>query len=215
VNFAEVRAFRFLVDVTFRTCFRLHYTGCERIPREGPVVIASNHPSYLDPILLQHGTDRWVRYIAERWILELPLFGPLARTAGMLPVGDDTGSRGDALWRAIQVLEAGGVVGIFPEGWRTRVPPMGPAKRGLGRLALVPGTVVVPAAIFGSGRAWPRGFALPMPSKISVAFLPPMRFDRGRDLQEIADEVRRVIVAELMKHPIGLPPRGAPDAVGY
>ena len=192
--------------IFFRIYFRIDFVGVENIPASGGVVIASNHPSYLDPIVLQMGTDRWVRWLGMKEITGWPVVGRLSRWFGMLEVGDSPRGGGHALWQAMKVLEEGGVVGLYPEGGRTEGALMGPAKAGLGRLALQPGVAVVPAVVFGTGRAWPRGLLLPVPRKIVIAYLPPMRFDGAATrerYQQIADDVRSRIVDVQKRHSIG------------
>jgi 1-acyl-sn-glycerol-3-phosphate acyltransferase len=211
---------RRFVYIFFRIFFRIDFIGASNIPATGPVVLASNHPSFMDPILVQMGTDRWVRFLGMKEIVSWPVVGLLARAFGMLQVGESPRAGGHALWQAMTVLEQGGVVGMYPEGGRTDGGVMGPAKAGLGRLALHAGVAVVPVVIFGSGRAWPKEFALPAPWKIVVAYLPPMRFSgeptRER-FQEIADEVRARIVEVQQRYSDGpaLPGSRAAGAPGY
>lgn len=216
-----MRFWRRVVYILARLFWRIDFVGVENIPATGPVVIASNHPSYLDPIILQMGTDRWVRWLGQKEIRSWPIVGILVKFAGMVEVGESPRGGGHALWQAMKVLEEGGTVGLFPEGERTPYRGlMGPAKAGLGRLALHPNVTIVPAVIFGSGRSWPRGFALPAPTKIVIAYLPPMRFSgeptRER-FQQIANEVREKILEVQKKHGVGppLPGSKAPDASGY
>lgn len=200
----------FLIDVACRLLFAIQFVGARNVPLSGPVVLAANHPSYLDPVLIQLGVrSRIVRWLGMREISGWPVFGRLARAFGMLEVGESPRAGGHALWRAIQVLEEGGVVGVFPEGGRTVGRFMGPAKPGLGRLATLPGVAVVPTVVFGSGRAWPRGFLLPAPHKIVVAYLPPLRFEPGADPREVADAVRERIVELQGRHQRGPAPEGA------
>lgn len=220
MNFHGIRVFQFVIDLFLRIFFQVQYVGAENLPASGPVVIASNHPSYLDPVLLQHATSRWVRWLALKEILGWPVIGPFTRWAGMLEVGDATGERGHALWRAMQVLEEGGVVGIFPEGGRSDGPLMGPVKPGLGRLALVKDAVVVPAVVIGAGQAWPQNLAFFWFHKIVVVFLPPMKFDGppgGATYRRIAEEVREKIVEVQKRHPLGPAPKGSalPHATRY
>ena len=211
---------RRFVYIIFRIFFRIDFVGAANIPPAGPVVLVSNHPSFMDPILLQMGTDRWVRFLGMKEIASWPVVGLLARAFGMLQVGDSPRGGGHALWQAMNVLEEGGVVGVFPEGGRTDGRVMGPAKAGLGRLALQPGVAILPAVVFGSGRSWPKAFLLPAPWKVVIAYLPPMRFSgepTRQRFQEIADEVRARIVEFQQRHAVGppLPGSKAAGAQGY
>jgi len=197
---------RRITRIFFRVYFRIDFVGAHNIPPTGGVVVVSNHPSFLDPIVLQMGTDRWIRWLGMKEISGWPVVGTLSRWFGMLEVGDSPRGGGHALWRAMRVLEEGGVVGLFPEGGRTEGDVMGPGKAGLGRLALQPSVAIVPAVIFGTGRAWPRGLLLPAPRKIVIAYLPPVRFsgDATRErFQQITDDVRDRIIAVQRRHKVG------------
>ena len=203
---------RRIVRIFFRIYFRIDFVGAENIPAAGAMVLVSNHPSYLDPITLQMGTDRWIRWLGMKEITGWPIVGMLSRWFGMLEVGDSPRGGGHALWQAMKVLEEGGAVGLYPEGGRTEGTLMGPAKAGLGRLALQPGVTIVPAVVFGMNRAWPRPLLFPAPRKVVIAYLPPMRFtgEPSRErFQQIADEVRDKIVAMQRKHRIGPALRGS------
>lgn len=206
-----MRIIRFFLYFLFRIFTAIQHRGAENVPSKGPVIIAANHPSYFDPIVVGLGIDRWIRFFALASILDIPLLGALARKSGILPVvrgGDNEPS----VQRALRVLRRGGAVGIFPEGRLSHQYAMGEAKPGVGRLAAQSGAPVVPCVIYGTWKVWPRTTGLPHPAKIVVDYLPPLTFERidtNEHHQRIADRVREVIVADQLKHRVGPAPDGA------
>ena len=207
----RVRLVRFLLYMWMRIFHGLQFHGLGNIPREGPVLIAANHPSYFDPVVLSLATGRLVRFFALAEVLEVPIIGWFARQWGTLPVyrgGDNEPS----IQKALRVLQRGGAIGIFPEGRRSLQWTMGEPKPGIGRLALQSGAQIVPCVIYGTWKAWPRLTALPHPAKVVVDFLPPIAVE-GPDTREnhegIARRVRDLIVDEQLRHRVGPAPSGA------
>lgn len=145
--------------------------GAEHIPAVGPVIIACNHVSYLDPPALGAAVRRPVAYMAKSELFGIPVLGPLIRALGAFPVDR---SRGDvaAMRAAVRVLQAGAVFGIFPEGGRnadrTKKPQMGVAL-----LASWSGASVVPAYVSGTSPGKRSG-------PVTVRFGEPLRFEPGQ-----------------------------------
>lgn len=134
-------------------------TGLTRIPAEGPAVLAGNHVSYLDPLVLSlaaHRRGRWVRYLAKRELFAWPATGWALGTMGHIPV-DRGGEAAASLVAALRALRRGEVVGVYPEGTlsRTLVPLVG--KTGAARLALTSRAPLVPVAVWGGQRLRTRG----------------------------------------------------------
>ena len=212
-----VRAFRFALYIWMRIFHGLQFSGTFNIPRQGPVIIAANHPSYFDPVVLSLATTRLVRFFALADILKVPVIGWFARQWGILPVYKG-GNNEETVQKALRVLQRGGAIGIFPEGRRSLQYAMGTARPGVGRLAIQSGAKIVPCVIYGTWKAWPHLTALPHPAKIVVNFLPAVEVG-GEDTREnherIANQVREAIVAEQLKHRVGPAPgdayREAPD----
>jgi len=207
-----VRAFRFMLYIWMRIFHGLQFSGTENIPKSGPVIIAGNHPSYYDPVVLSLATTRHVRFFALADILKVPVIGWFGRQWGILPVylgGDNE----PTVQKALRILQRGGAIGIFPEGKRSLQYAMGQARPGVGRLAVQSGAVVVPCVIYGTWKAWPRLTALPHPAKIVVHFLPPIPVDptdTRENHERIAQQVREVVVADQLKHRVGPAPDGSP-----
>jgi 1-acyl-sn-glycerol-3-phosphate acyltransferase len=163
-------ALRAAVEALFRVLFTYDCTGEERIP-EGAAVIAANHPSYLDPVLLSLQVKRPIRFMAWDALFRVPLLGALVRLFGAFPVDVRAGRGGEAYDAACALLREGELVGIFPEGKRSREGWMEPELRaGAARLALDTGAPLVPATIRGAFRAWPYFRAVPGLAKIHVRY---------------------------------------------
>ena len=123
--------------------------GVEHLPREGAVLLAANHTSYLDPPLLGACLPREMRYFAKKQLFEILGFGALIRSYGAVPVDRDASDR-RGLQVALQILRSGEGLMIFPEGHRIRRPGLARPKDGVGLLALSTSTPVVPAYIQGT-----------------------------------------------------------------
>lgn len=166
---------RSLIEALFRVLFSYDCLGEERLPSEGAAIVAANHPSYLDPILLSLQVKRPIRFMAWDAIFRVPLLGPLARLFGAFPVDVRPGSGGSAYEAARRLVEEGEIVGIFPEGRRSRDGWLEEDLRGgAARLALETGAPVFPATIRGAFRAWPHFRALPGLATIRVRYHDPI-----------------------------------------
>jgi len=169
------RALTTIVEAVFRVLFRYDCLGEEHVPATGPAVVASNHPSYLDPVLLSLQVRRPIRFMAWDALFRVPLLGALIRTFGAFPVDVRPGKGREAYEKAKSLVLAGEVVGLFPEGRRSRTGWMEPQLRaGAARLAWETGALLVPATIAGAYRAWPHFAALPRPARIRVRYHAPI-----------------------------------------
>ena len=178
-----------------RVWFRLSAVGVDRVPREGRLLLASNHLSVLDPALIGAVIPRELDYMAKTELFRIPGFGGLIRRLNAHPV-DRTGSDSAALRLALRLLGDGRAVLVFPEGTRGSEGQLRPARPGAGMLAALSGAPVVPVYVQGSGRALPRGAVLPRPTRVTVAFGEPIRFarERGRARhQEVSNEIMAAI----------------------
>lgn len=164
-----------LIEALFRVLFTYDCLGEENIPARGPAVVAANHPSYLDPVLLSLQTQRPIRFMAWDALFRVPLLGALIRTFGAFPVDTRRGKGREAYERAKALVQSGEVVGLFPEGHRSRTGWMEPHLReGAARLSWETGALLVPATIAGAYRAWPHFQALPRPARIRVRYHEPI-----------------------------------------
>lgn len=165
------RVFTTLIEALFRVLFTYDCLGEENLPAQGPAVVAANHPSYLDPVLLSLQVQRPIRFMAWDALFRVPLLGALIRTFGAFPVDTRRGKGREAYERAKALVLSGEVVGLFPEGHRSRTGWMEPQLReGAARLSWETGALLVPATIAGAYRAWPHFQALPRPARIRVRY---------------------------------------------
>ena len=162
---------RNLLEALFKVLFTYDCVGEERIPAVGGAVVAANHPSYLDPILLSLQVSRPIRFMAWDALFRVPVIGALLRLFGAFPVDVGRGKGREAYAKAKALVQSGEIVGIFPEGKRSRTAWMEVSLReGAARLSWETGAPLVPATIAGAYRAWPHFQALPRPARIRVRF---------------------------------------------
>lgn len=136
------------------------------IPREGPVILAANHISNADPVLigawLTPALGRRIHWLGKREMFDWPIVGWMARTGGVVPV-DRGGADVEAFRLARKVLEAGHVLMVFPEGTRSPTAELQPPKDGLAMLALRTNATIVPIGVSNTDRLWPKGRRIPRP----------------------------------------------------
>jgi 1-acyl-sn-glycerol-3-phosphate acyltransferase len=139
-----------------RLFFRLRVVHRERMLQSGPVILAMNHQSYLDPPLAGITCDRAIYFLARRTLLDVPLLGWLLPKLNVIPVNQEGIDR-SALKALIRVLKAGNAALVFPEGSRTVDGGLQPAEPGLGLVIAKTLAPVVPMRIFGAHEALPHG----------------------------------------------------------
>jgi glycerol-3-phosphate dehydrogenase (NAD(P)+) len=166
---------RGILQPFFHIYLRLSRIGREHIPPEGPVILASNHRSFLDPFVIAVMARRPIYFVAKK---ELFVNRPIAWLLGALgafPI-DRHGGDQAAMATARAILERGDGVLIFPEGTRIRPGALGRPKRGVGRLALETGAPVVPIAVHGT-EAVRNGWRF-RPHKVRIRAGAPLTFPK-------------------------------------
>lgn len=208
---------KFVARKLFRVLFAVEYHGLENIPDAGPVIIAGNHPSYLDPVLVMLPIKRRIRFMAWDALFKVPVLGQVIKAIGAFPVDVRKGKGESAFREALRVLNEGQALGIFPEGQRSEAGPMGELRTGVARLAVETGAAIVPVTIGGAFRAWPKWKLLPKPAKIIVWYHEPIRLpvdlngaDRAarRDdrefhqqvMRQLAERINRSLTPSLREH---------------
>ena len=136
-----------------RAVYRLEVRGQEHVPPVGPLVIAANHDSILDPFVLAAAISRPTRYLGKAELWRVPLLSFWLDSLEAIPV-ERGRSDAAAIESAIAALEAGEVVGIFPEGGVKRE---GPWLRGAARMALATGAPLLPVRLLDTRKALGRG----------------------------------------------------------
>jgi 1-acyl-sn-glycerol-3-phosphate acyltransferase len=204
---------KFVARKLFRVLFAVEYHGLENVPASGAIIIAGNHPSYLDPVLVMLPIERTIRFMAWDALFKVPILGTVIKVMGAFPV-DIRKGRGESAYReALRVLNEGNALGIFPEGQRSEKGPMGELRTGVARLAIETGAAIVPVTIGGAFRAWPKWKLLPKPAKIIVWYHEPIRLNdtdrtvrrddkefHGQVMQRLAESINRSLTPSLREH---------------
>jgi 1-acyl-sn-glycerol-3-phosphate acyltransferase len=207
------RLLRYVVSFLFRLIWRPRITGLENVPRSGPVIIASNHLSFIDSVVIPILVPRRVRFLAKAEYFDghglrgrgMALF---FRVVDAVPVRRD-GQRDSslaALQAALDVLRDDVAFGIYPEGTRSRDGRLYRGRTGVGWLALTSAVPVVPVALIGTDLIQPVGHRMPRIKPLRVSFGPPVdpapwiasvaeSGGAGRARREITDEVMERIAA--------------------
>jgi 1-acyl-sn-glycerol-3-phosphate acyltransferase len=189
----------------FSTYLRWQYFNPERVPLSGPVILASNHASFIDPPLVGSPLRRMLNYLARDTLFRFPGIGAVLRSWHAIPV-DREGGGAAGLRKILDVLEAGNAVILFPEGTRTRDGRLQPARSGIGLMVIKSTAPVVPVRVFGTFEAYGRAARFPRPCRVAVKYGKPLRFETLRAeartcskarLKEIYTEVANIIMAAI------------------
>jgi len=168
---------RVVCPAYFALMHGVRWVGAENIPRTGPAIIAANHQSYYDPVIISLTVRRRIIFAGWDRFFRYPVLGYLLRSFSVVPV--DVDAPGPSSYASLlRALRAGDLCGIFPEGGRTPDGMLQPPQPGVGALALATGAPVVPVTVHGAHRAWPLGNALPTPARIELFIGEPMTFRR-------------------------------------
>ena len=180
--------------------------GLHNLPETGPVIVASNHLSFADSLVIPIVAPRKVTFLAKaqyfngtgvKGAISRGFFGGL----GMIPVDrDDIRAALASLDIALDILSKGGAFGIYPEGTRSRDGRLYRGRTGVAHLALTSGAPVVPVGLTGTQDIQPVGSNLPRLAKVTVRFGEPLHFQQkydgvpvGRARREVTDQVMNAI----------------------
>src|SRR5262245_62875400 len=193
--------------VVFAVYFRWRVYHPERVPLEGPVILAANHASFIDPPLVGSGLKRDINYLARESLFRFPGIGALLRSWNSVPV-DREGGGAKGLKIILDRLLSGGGIILFPEGTRTKDGKLQPARSGIGLTVIKSDAPVVPVRVFGTLEAYGRDLKIPRPHKIMAKYGRPMQFAALRAeaktcskarLKEIYQQIADEIMAEIAK----------------
>ncbi len=166
---------RAVLQPFFHVYFRMQRHGREHLPADGPLILAANHRSFLDPFVLAMMSRRPVYYVAKKELFANRPLAWLLNSLGAFPVDRGAGDQ-EMLTTARAILERGDCVLIFPEGTRVRPGALGDPRRGVGRLALETGAPVVPLAVLGT-EAVRRGWRV-RPHRVAIRAGRPLTYPR-------------------------------------
>ncbi|ADU51225.1 1-acyl-sn-glycerol-3-phosphate acyltransferase [Thermaerobacter marianensis DSM 12885] len=187
------RVGKVLFQLLFALGYRWDVRGVENVPAGGPLLVIANHFSWLDPPLVGTVLPRNVHFMAKQELFRNPLAAWVLRRLGAFPVRRGQPDRW-ALRQALELLEQGRVVGLFPEGTRSRG-PLRPFEPGAALLAVKSGAPVLPVAIIGP-------YKLGRPVRVRIGT--PFRVERGGgegSIEAVADRMRKAIAALLAEEP--------------
>ncbi len=170
--------------------FRLRCHGREKVPREGAVLICSNHQSYLDPVLVGVCFNEGLNFMARKTLFRSPLFGWIIAYLDAIPVNRD-GMSLEGIKETLRRLKRGERVVIFPEGTRSPDGRLGEVKPGVCALARRGKAALLPMGLDGAFDAWPRSAKLPRSVTVTVSIGTPLSAD------EIADMSDEQLISEL------------------
>jgi len=191
----------------FATYFRWRVFHSERVPRTGPVILASNHASFLDPPLVGSGVKRPLNYLARDTLFRFPVLGSILRGVNAVPVDRDGGGA-SGLKAIMDRLLGGGAIVLFPEGTRTRDGRLQRALSGIGLVVIKSSAPVVPVRIWGTYVAFGRNVHFPKPHRVTIKYGHPMTFEELRAeaktcskarLKEIYQQVAEEIMQAIAK----------------
>jgi 1-acyl-sn-glycerol-3-phosphate acyltransferase len=180
------RFLQIICAIGVRVFFHLQVRGVENIPQTGGALIASNHQSYLDPVLIAVMSRRRFAFLAHAYLFKFKPFAWLIRALNAFPIEQGKGDVG-AMKETIRLLQAGEVLNVYPEGTRSPHGKLQPVQAGVAlaiRRAKVP---VVPAIIVGAYEAWPKHQLIPRPARVRVMYRPAIELHHLKGDQIVAE----------------------------
>jgi 1-acyl-sn-glycerol-3-phosphate acyltransferase len=187
--------------------FKRDWSGMEHIPAEGGFITVVNHNSYLDPLSyahFQYNSGRLPRFLAKDGLFRAPLLGRILRGTHQIPVHRESGNAASAFRSAVDAVNSGECVAVYPEGTLTRDPDLWPmsGKTGAARIALLTHAPVIPVAQWGANEAMPpyakeKRLRLFPRKTLKVMAGPPVDLSEWMD-QEPSTEVLRAATDAIM-----------------
>ncbi len=160
-------AVRWVLRQVLTLSFGLKVTGEDHVPARGPVIIAANHASQMDPLVLAAALPRRVTFLAAAELLMMPVLGPLVRPFHPVPIKRGRFDR-HAIKECLEHLGRGEALVIFPEGKISIDGRLQPPHEGLAFLAYHASVPVIPMGLNGTYQVWPLGTRVPHHGKIVV-----------------------------------------------
>ncbi|MHA6259622.1 lysophospholipid acyltransferase family protein [Sporosarcina sp. CAU 1771] len=180
---------KFLVSVALYPLYRVQVIGKENFPKEGGVLLCTNHIDNLDPPVVGMTCPRTVRFMAKEELFNMPVLKSILPAVQAYPVKRGMSDR-EAFRNTLKFLKAGEVVGLFPEGTRSTTGELGKGLAGAGFFALKGNAVVMPCAIIGPYKPF---------KKLRVIYGKPMDISPYREQRVSSEEVTALIMGEIQK----------------
>lgn len=192
-------ALRAIFGPAFTLAFRVKTFGQKHVPRKGAAILAANHASFLDPILIGIRARRPVRFLVAAAFYRDPRLHALLRSLGAIPVGGDAGAI-RSFRHITEVIRRGDLLGIFPEGGITRDGAMKPFRAGTAVLALQMGVPVVPIHMGGTFEALPRNARWPRFVPVTLRIGEPIlvaarRNPSAEEIATLTESIRNAVAA--------------------
>jgi 1-acyl-sn-glycerol-3-phosphate acyltransferase len=180
---------RSVVYGVFKPWYRIEAIGREHFPKEGGVLLCSNHIHNFDPMVVGMMAPRPIHYMAKEEIFSVPVLGNIVRKCNAFPVKRGFNDR-EALRTGLKILKDGHVFGLFPEGTRSKNGELGKGLSGAGFFALRSTAAVVPCAIIGPYRSF---------RKLKVVYGQPIDLEEMRKEKASAEQVTELIMSKIEK----------------
>lgn len=184
---------RILILVVFKILFRLKVSGQENIPKNGAAIIAANHISLLDPPVIGISLKRFLHFMAKEELFQFPIFGWLIQELKAFPVRRGMADR-IAIRTAMNILDSGELLGVFPEGTRSKTGSLGKPEPGVAMIAVKTGAPIIPTAVIGTGDIGHK--LLP---RFKVKFGRPIIVDKGKYDRESMDQLSQSMMREISR----------------
>jgi 1-acyl-sn-glycerol-3-phosphate acyltransferase len=180
---------RSVVAGVFKPWYRIEVSGLEYFPKEGGVLLCTNHIHNFDPLVVGITAPRPVHFMAKEELFNVPVLGNIVRNCNAFPVKRGKGDR-ESLRAGLKVLKDGNVFGLFPEGTRSKTGEIGKGLSGAGFFALRTEADVVPCAIIGPYKSL---------KTLKVVYGKPIAMDEMRAVKASAEQVTELIMSEIDK----------------
>ena len=178
-----------LVNLALKPVYRIEVIGKENIPSEGGVLLCANHINNMDPLAVGITSVRPVHFMAKDELFSVPVIGTIVRNVNAFPVKRGMSDR-EALRKGLAVLKEGHVLGLFPEGTRSKTGEIGKGLAGAGFFALRSDAHIVPCAIIGPYKAF---------GKLKVVYGKPIEMESVRENKMNAEQTTDIIMNEIQK----------------
>ncbi|MDL4840786.1 lysophospholipid acyltransferase family protein [Aquibacillus rhizosphaerae] len=180
---------RFVVGLILKPLYRIKVSGKENVPKEGPVIICSNHISNFDPPVVGITCPRDIYFMAKEELFKNKILGGLLPKIHAFPIKRGMKDR-NALRRGLEILKEGETLGLFPEGTRSKTGEIGQGLAGAGFFAVRSDAIIVPCAIIGPYQKM---------KPLKVIYGPPVNMKELRENKASAKEVTDAIMADIKK----------------